>query len=288
MTSGGDAPGMNAVLHFLTKSLKSKRHKVFACRYGFQGLLDDDIIELSTKLTKKHKVKAGTFIKSSRCLEFKEQKGHAKAMQTLEKHGIELTIIIGGNGSYLGAVSIAQKGKNVIFLPATIDKDLDYPTYSTGFYTAVSACCNYINNVKLTMQAFDRICVYQVMGRANASLTNLVGQIVKADLVITNENKNKLNFDEFVKKHKENPSLTVLLQENLMPISHVESILEGKTGGGVRSCVIGYIQRGTNPTRKELKMSKKFALYAAKLVKNNTFGVAVSINQEVVKNIKLI
>jgi 6-phosphofructokinase 1 len=288
LTSGGDAPGMNAVLHYLTKSLTAKKHKVFASKYGFQGLLENNVIELNAKLTKLHKNKAGSFIKSSRCLEFKEEKGKTRAIQTLEENKIDLTIIIGGDGSFKGATSLVEKGKNVLFLPATIDMDLHYKTYSMGFYTAVSACCNYIENVKLTMEAFDRICVYQVMGRLNSSLTNLVGEKIKADLVITNESKNKLDFDTFVKKHKQKPALTVLLQENLMPISHVESMLAEKTGGGVRSCVIGYVQRGTNPTQQELKMAKIFANYAVSLIKKEDFGLAIALDDNTLKNIKLI
>lgn len=288
LTSGGDAPGMNCVLHYLTKKLKLSGHGVFASRYGFQGLLDDNIIELDTKLTAVHKFKAGSFIKSSRCLEFKQEKGQKRGLKTLKKHDIDVTVIIGGDGSYKGAISLAKYGEKVIFLPATIDRDLHYETYSMGFFTAVKACCDYINNVKLTMDAFDRTCIYEIMGRDNSSLTDRVAQVVKADLVITKQNKNKLNLSEFAKKHRQNPCLTVLLQENLMPISHVESLLASETGGGVRSCVIGYVQRGTDPTKEEVKMAKRFAKYTVKQVKNKNFGIAIAIDEESEKNLKLI
>ncbi len=287
LTSGGDAPGMNGLLHYLTKNLQTK-HQVFASMYGFQGLLDDNIIKLTTKQTKKHTNKAGSFIKCSRCLEFKEPKGHNKAIQTLEKNKIDLTIVIGGDGTFKGAQSLAEKDKNVIYLPATIDKDLHFQTYTLGFDTAVSACCNYIKNVKQTMKAFDRICVYEIMGRKNSALTNCVGKKVGADLIITGENKNKLNFDNVLAKHKANPALTVVLQENLMPLSHIENLLASKTNGGVRSCVIGYVQRGTNPTKQELKMAKQFAKHASWLVKSKKFNVGVLINDKVRKNVKLI
>lgn len=288
LTSGGDAPGMNAVLHHLTKFLTRRGHSVFASKHGFQGLLDDNIIALNTALTKPHMFFAGAFIKSSRCLEFKKKKGQDRAVETLKKHNIDLVIIIGGDGSYQGAISLAKLNQKVIFLPATIDRDLQYDTYSTGFYTAAEACAYYISKVKMTMQAFDRICIYEIMGRDNPSLTNLVAKKVNADLVITKETKNKLDLDAFAKAHAKNPVQTVVLQERLFPISYVENLLEEKTGGGIRSCVIGYFQRGKEPTRQELSMAKLFAKQAVNNIKNKNFNVAVAIKNREVLNHKLV
>lgn len=287
LTSGGDAPGMNAVVHYLTKMLTRKKHEVFASLYGFQGLLDDKIIKLNTFLTKQHKNKAGCFIKSSRCLEFRREKGQKKALETLEKHSIDLIIIIGGDGSFEGGKALINLGKKVVFLPATIDKDLHYNTYSIGFDTATHACENYIKNVQPTMQAFDRVCIYEIMGRENPSLTNEVAKKVKADLVINIENKNQINWKDFKQSYKENPVKIVLLQEKILPINYVEELIENITdGGGVRSCVIGYVQRGTNPTKNELKNAKLFAKETKNMLKLNIFNRAIALVDGKTKNIE--
>lgn len=284
LTSGGDAPGMNAAVHSITKNL-SKKHKVFASLYGFQGLLDNNIIALNTMLTSKHKNDAGSFIKSSRCLEFKREKGQKKAIETLEKHKIDIVITIGGDGTFKGAETLVGYGKNVIFVPATIDKDLNYQTYSIGFDTASWACVSYIKNVKPTMEAFDRVCIYEVMGRQNPSLANNVAQKVGADLVINIENKNKINWEEFYEKYKQNPVKTVILQEKILPMNYVEALLEEKTkGGGVRSCVIGYVQRGTSPTKTEIKNAKLFANEIKNMVKLKVFTGVVALNEDKTKN----
>lgn len=288
LASGGDGPGMNDCIHYLTKELTSYgKNKVFASLYGFQGLINNNFVELKVKETKKHKGKAGVFIKSSRCLEFMTEKGQQKAVENLKKQNIDVLVILGGEGSYKGAITLMKKGVKVIFVPATIDRDLVYDTYSIGFYTAVSACCHYIHNVKPTMDAFDRVCVYEIMGRDNSSLSKLVGDIVDADLIITKENINNIDYKAFAEMHKQNPVRTVILQERLVPINDIVEKIEEVTGGGVRQCVIGYVQRGTAPTKDEIKKSKQFACLVKKAINKNKFGCAVAIDDVGGKIIKL-
>lgn len=289
LTSGGDAPGMNAVVHHITKYLSKRRHRVFASLYGFQGLLDNNVVLLTTSETNKHKNKAGSFIKSSRCLEFKREKGQKRAIETLEKRQIDLVIAIGGDGTFRGSKTLKDYGKDVIFIPGTIDKDLHYETYSVGFNTASHACQKYIESVRPTMEAFDRVCIYEVMGRDNPSLANDVALKVQADLLINIENKNSIDWESFQIKYEKNPVLTVVLQEKILPMHYVESLIEEKTnGGGVRSCVIGYVQRGTRPTKIEIKNARLFAKEISKMVKAKTFNRAVSLEDGKTKNIDLL
>ena len=288
LASGGDAPGMNACLNVLTSDLTMfNKNKVYACFYGFQGLIDNNFKEITTKDTKKFKNKAGVFIKSSRCLEFKTEKGMSKAVKNIKNGNFDCVVVLGGDGSYRGCVELMKKGINVIFIPATIDRDLCYDTYTIGFYTAVSACCHYIHDVKPTMDAFDRVCVYEIMGRDNSSLTKLVGDIVEADLIITKEKVDKIDYNDFASLHKENPVRTVVLQERLVPIEQVVQKIEQATGGGVRHCVIGYIQRGTVPTKEELIKAKTFGHKAFNAIKNKKFGSAISIDEIGTKILKL-
>lgn len=288
LASGGDAPGMNAAIHEITKNLTAfNKNEVYACLYGFLGLIEAKFKKITANDTKKFKNQAGVFIKSSRCLEFATEKGLAKAVLNIKQNNFDCVIVLGGDGSYKGSVALMKKGINVVFVPATIDRDLHYDTYTIGFYTAVSACCHYIHDVKPTMDAFDRVCVYEIMGRDNSSLTKLVGDIVEADLVITRENIDNINYEAFAFLAKENPVRTVLLQERLVPIEHIVQKIEQVTGGDVRQCVIGYIQRGTAPTREELKKAKQFGVLAFNAVKNKKFGVALSIDEIGQKVLKL-
>lgn len=279
LASGGDGPGMNACIHYLTKFLH-KKHEVYGCLYGFQGLIEGKFTRITPKETKEHRYKAGVFIKSSRCPEFKTREGLNKAVQTIITNQIDMVVVIGGEGSYKGAKALKEEGIRVIFIPGTIDRDLIYDSYTIGFYTAVSACAHYISNVKPTMEAFDRTCVYEVMGRDNPSLAKMVGEIVQADMVVTVENVKRFNYERFIKMHKENPVRTIILQEKLVPIEEFVKKLADACGGGVRQCVIGYVQRGTPPIKMELKLCKIFAKLAAKAINNNMFGVATCINEQ--------
>lgn len=288
LASGGDAPGMNECIHEITKNLvRFKKNEVFACLYGFQGLIEGRFVKISTKQTRVHKNHAGVFIKSSRCLEFKTEKGVQKAVDNINANKFDVVVVLGGDGSYRGCVELMKKGVNVIFVPATIDRDLHYDTYTIGFYTAVSACCHYIHDVKPTMDAFDRICVYEIMGRDNPSLTKLVGDIVEADLIITKDNINNVDYNSFVEKHKQNPVRTVVLQERLVPIESIVQKLEQLTGGAVRQCVIGYIQRGTAPTFVELTKARMFGWQTYQAIKNKKFGFALCIDEIGSKLIKI-
>lgn len=288
LTSGGDAPGMNACVHYLTSELtKFNKNQVFACYYGFAGLIEGNFKQIKPKETKQHKLKAGSFIKSSRCLAFTTEKGLTKAVDNIKNGKFDCVIVLGGDGSYRGCHELMKKGINVVFIPATIDRDLSYDTYTIGFYTAVSACCHYIHDVKPTMDAFDRVCVYEIMGRDNSSLTKLVGDIVNADLIITKEKIDKIDYNAFAALHKQNPVRTVVLQERLVPIEQVVQKIEQVTGGGVRHCVIGYIQRGTAPTKEELTKAKTFAHTACTAIRERKFGSAISIDEVGSKILKL-
>lgn len=288
LASGGDGPGMNDCIHYITEKLTSfSKNEVFASLYGFKGLIENNFKKLTIAETKEHKGKAGVFIKSSRCLEFMTEKGQDKAVENLKNNNVDVVVILGGEGSYRGAITLMKKGIKVIFVPATIDRDLIYDTYSIGFYTAVSACCHYIHNVKPTMDAFDRVCVYEIMGRDNPSLTNLVGDIIEADLIITKDNINKVDYNTFAQLVKENPVRTVLLQERLAPIQNIVEKIEAATGGGVRQCVIGYVQRGTAPTKEEVVKAKQFASLVKKAIGQNKYGTALAIDNVGGKIIKL-
>lgn len=288
LASGGDAPGMNMCIHKLTKRFTFlNKNEVYACKYGFKGLIDSNFEKMTTKQTRKHKNEAGVFIKTSRCLEFKSEEGLKKAVNNLKNFNVDYVIVLGGDGSLKGSVALMQKKIKVIFIPATIDKDLNYDTYSLGFYTAVGACCQYIHDVRPTMDAFDRACIYEIMGRDCSKLTNFVGDISKADLVINKENVNQIDWQILKKKYENKPSLTIVLQERILPPKQIEEKIISVTGGNVRYCVVGYVQRGKTPSKIDKIYAKRFAKVAYHAFLKKKDGVQIGIDAVGEKILKL-
>ena len=151
LTSGGDAPGMNMILYSLYRKFGKD---LFAARAGFKGLINNDICNISE--FKMDKLSAGSIIKSSRCPDFKTREGFKKGLNNAKN--FDYVIILGGNGSYKGACELAENGIKAIFIPATIDNDVEISEYSQGFNTAVSACINHFNSIMPSMETFNRWC----------------------------------------------------------------------------------------------------------------------------------
>lgn len=268
LASGGDAPGMNACMYEICKRLK--RHNLFASLYGFKGLIENKIIPIDIKKLKKESKKAGILFKSSRCDEFKTQLGVEKAIKNLKQMHIDLIVILGGDGSFKGANELVKNNINVVFIPSTIDNDMPFQVDCIGFNTAVNSCLNYIKNVMPSMEAFDRGCVFEAMGRNNPSICKFSGEASNAGLVIIN-NQDDLTIDFNKNSH------IVVLQENLLNKDEVAKKLEEKYNFEFKSASVGYLQRGTAPTKTELKLCKNYALLAIKAIKTKAFPCALNI-----------
>lgn len=283
LASGGDAPGMNFCLYNLCKNLK--KYELFASLYGFKGLVDGNIIPISKDYFKNDKYSAGVAIKTSRCPEFKTKKGFKNALENLNKNNIDFVIILGGDGSLKGAKELAKNNIKVIFIPATIDNDIEYETIALGHYTAVKASANYVKNVMPSMQAFDRSCIFEVMGRYDGSIAKLCGKMVNADLIITGENANLVDDLKIVSNKK---SKIVILQENLLNISALAENLSKKYDCVFKTARIGYVQRGTAPIKSELALCKIYANLVTKAIKDNNFNIAVQVNNNCVNILNIL
>lgn len=268
LASGGDAPGMNACLYEICMGLK--KHNLFASLYGFRGLVENKITPVNLKKLQAESKKAGVLYKTSRCEEFKTQLGFKKALKNLEKNKIDVVVILGGDGSFKGAKELVNNGIKVIFIPSTIDNDMPFEVSCIGFNTAVNACLNYINNVMPSMEAFDRGCVFEVMGRNNPSICKCCGERADAGLVIVSQ-QDTLTID-FNKN-----SNIVILQENLLNKDVVAKRLEEKYGFEFKSASVGYVQRGTAPTKEEIKLCKSYAKLAIKAIKAGAFPCLLNI-----------
>ncbi len=271
LVSGGDAPGINAFLAKLYKFNKNTQAVVG----GFRGLIDGNIRPLSSFEPFKHKTEAGCIIKSSRCPEFKEEDNFNKALKVVKDY--DTVIILGGNGSYQGAVRIAQNGVRTIFVPTTIDNDVYNSEYSLGFDSAVEACVFVVNNVMPSMHAFNRCCVFEVMGRKCDAIAKKVSEKVDADYLIANEKDLKYrNITKTINDNfNEEQGSVIILRENIINVDELCEKLQSSSKVVVKNNVIGHIQRGFKPTNYDIKVGESFAKEAYKMLKTSKDSYAV-------------
>ena len=165
LTSGGDCQGMNTAINIIVRVAIERNYNVFGIMRGFRGLFENDFIVLDNKKVANISSLGGTILKTSRFVEFKQDSIVKKCAVILKKNKIDVLIVIGGDGSYKGALALAKEGVKVICIPGTIDNDLRYTNRCLGFDTAVNNACQYIENVKQTMDSMSRGVVFEVMGR---------------------------------------------------------------------------------------------------------------------------
>ena len=166
LTSGGDAPGMNAAIRAVVRQALSKGKKVKGIKRGYAGLLNEEIIDMNGQSVSDTISRGGTILQTARCMEFTTPEGQQKGAEICKKHGIDAIVVIGGDGSFTGAKDLSKYGVNVIGLPGTIDLDIAYTEYTIGFDTAVNTAMEAIDRLRETSNSHERCSVVEVMGRS--------------------------------------------------------------------------------------------------------------------------
>lgn len=281
LTSGGDAPGMNAFISNFVRSAISKKERVFAIKFGFQGLIENSIYELSKKDVDNVSHLGGSFIKSFRCPEFQTEKGFLKALKNIKKNKLDYLIIIGGDGSLKGSIDLIKNNIKIIFIPATIDNDLSYTDRCLGFDSAVNCAVEQIDKIKQTMLSLNRIFICEVMGRNCADIANCCALATNASVLISKKEDN--NFDEICKKLKislkngEEAPL-IILKENITNANELAKKIQNKLDIETRASVLGYVQRGTGPSVYDRIYAKQLADFSLNLIKKEKFNLVIGIN----------
>lgn len=257
IASGGDAPGMNRLIYQLGKRYGKN---LYACKAGFLGLINNWIYPISNFDIKTFKNQAGVVIKSSRCPKFITEEGFKKGLKNAKK--FDFVIILGGNGSAKGARRLAENGVKTIFVPATIDNDVEGSDYSLGFHTAVKACCDAVYSIMPSMEAFNRSCVFQVMGRRCDKIAQNVASVVDADVLVADEND--LNFTKTAKilnaNFKQERSSIIIIRENILPLEKfAASVKTLAKDVELKTFIVGHLQRGNHPTKVELRKADQIA-----------------------------
>ena len=265
IASGGDGSGMNKVVAELYKKFKNN---IYACFCGFKGLYKNDIRPLKEFQPLKFENEAGCCIKTARFPEFKEEKYFRVALKNARN--FDYVIVMGGNGSEKGCQDLAKGGVKTIFIPGTIDNDVDESEYSIGFDTAIDQCCQTIKNVMPSMEAMERSCVFEAMGRHCPDIAIETAKRVNAELCI--KEKSDIKYREIAKfiknRKKEHLSTTIVLRENILPLKEfADKLNEILKDDVVKTQVVGYTQRGGKPTKIELSNAKEFANVASLVIK---------------------
>lgn len=255
LTSGGDAPGMNAAIRAVVRTAIAKGLKVKGIKKGYQGLLNEEIADMEAKDVSDIIQRGGTILGTARCLDFKTAEGQQKGADICHKHGIDGIVVIGGDGSYRGAQKLSQLGINTIGLPGTIDLDIACTEYTIGFDTAVNTAMQAIDKVKDTSSSHERCSIIEVMGRNAGYIALWCGIANGAEDILLPE---KYDYDEqriinnIIDNRKKGKTHHIII--NAEGIGHSTSMarrIEAATGIETRATILGYMQRGGSPTAKD-------------------------------------
>ena len=270
LTSGGDAPGMNAAIRAVVRQAISKGKKVKGIRRGYTGLIAEDIVDMEAKDVSDIIQRGGTILQTARCPEFRTEEGQKLGAEMCRKHGIEGIIVIGGDGSFRGAQKLAAQGINTIGIPGTIDLDISCTDYSIGFDTAVNTAMEAIDKIRDTASSHERCSIIEVMGRDAGYIALWCGLANGAEQVLIPE---KYDFDEqkivnnIIANRKRGKRHYIII--NAEGIGHSTSLarrIEAATGMETRATILGHMQRGGSPTCKDRVYASTMGAYAVDLL----------------------
>lgn len=270
LTSGGDAPGMNAAIRAVVRQALSRGKKVKGIKRGYAGLLQEEIIDLEARSVSDIIQRGGTILATARCKEFTTPEGQQQGAEICRKHGIDGVVVIGGDGSFKGAQKLASLGINTIGIPGTIDLDIACTEYTIGFDTAVNTAMDAIDKVRDTSTSHERCSIIEVMGRGAGFIALWCGIANGAEDILLPE---KYDYDEqklvnnIINNRKRGKKHHIII--NAEGIGHSTSMakrIEAATGVETRATILGHMQRGGSPTCKDRVYASTMGAFAADLL----------------------
>ena len=281
LTSGGDAPGMNACIRAVVRTALNNHMDIYGVERGYAGLIKGEINRLGTRSVSDMIHKGGTFLRTARCPEFKDKEVQRDAADALSAFGIEGLVVIGGDGTFRGAKDLSENfGIKVVGIPGTIDNDLTYTDYTVGFDTAVNTVLWAINNLRDTMHSHDRVCLLEVMGRKCGDIALYAGVAGGAEYVLVPEIP--FNLDEIAKSIKKSylrgkTSNMIILAEGAGNRDEIAAYIKEKSGISVKVTNFGYIQRGGSPNMADRILAARFGYRAVEILKADGDSCAIGI-----------
>ena len=292
LSSGGDAPGMNAVIRAVVRSGLYRNMRVLGIRRGYAGLLARDVVQVNLRSVSDSLHRGGTVLYSARCPEFATEQGVQKGYEVCKELGIDGLVVVGGDGSFRGARDLSLKGVPCIGIPGTIDNDIASSDYTVGFDTAVNTVMDMVDKLRDTSQSHDRCSLVEVMGRNCGDIALHAGIACGAVAILVPEVP--VSIDSVVAKMQRTLNtgkkhFIIIVAEGVAKVQGFSSVhdiakeIEDKTGVESRATVLGHVQRGGAPTARERVMASEMGFHAVSLLERGIGNrVVVSHKNEIV------
>lgn len=283
LTSGGDAPGMNAAIRAVVRSAIHRGIEVMAIEDGYKGMVEGSIYPMTTKSVSDIIYRGGTILGSARLPEFKLDEVRRKAVANLKEHGIEAVVVIGGDGTYKGAQALTDMGINCIGLPGTIDNDISSTEYTIGFDTALNTVIQNIDKLRDTSSSHHRCSVVEVMGNHCGDLALFSAISCGAEIVVTPET----GYDEeamlerlhYLDNNRKKKHAIVVISEKITDVELLAQKISKATSFSGCATVLGHIQRGGSPTAFDRVLATRMGDKAVELIANGIGGHCVGIKE---------
>ena len=286
LTSGGDAPGMNAAVRSIVRSAEAMGLKVKGVMRGYNGLIENHFVNLDIRSVSDIIQRGGTVLYTARCPKFKTEEGIQEAIKNCKANGIEGLIVIGGDGSFRGARDLSLRGIPCIGIPGTIDNDIAATDYTIGFDTAMNTVVEMVDKLRDTACSHDRCSVVEVMGHGAGDLALQCGLAVGATSVIVPEKA--YDPEAVIAKIRETQKrgrnhFIIVVSEGLCDVRELAKQIENETGIESRATILGHIQRGGSPTLRDRVVASKMGYAAVELLKNGIGNRVIALkNCEIV------
>lgn len=282
LTSGGDAPGMNAAIRAVTRTALRKEMEVIGFVGGYDGLIDRQTMVLDIRTVGGILQHGGTILKTARSERFRTEEGVEEAVKTLDFYGIDALVVIGGDGSFRGAEELCRRGICVIGIPGTIDNDMGYTDYTIGFDTAVNTVIDAIGKIKDTAIAHSKTTIIEVMGRHCGDIALYSGLTGGAECILVPETEPDLDglceeINEGIRRQKNH---CLIIKAEGVPISNAElaALIKERTGQDAREVVLGFLQRGGSPSAHDRLLASKMGAFAVELIEKESASCAIGIS----------
>ncbi|HEY5523761.1 MAG TPA: 6-phosphofructokinase [Clostridium sp.] len=282
LTSGGDAPGMNAAIRAVAKTALNSGLEVMGIKRGYSGLINGEIFPMDLAYVSDIIQKGGTVLRTARCLEFKQEEVRKRAAKILKAYGIDALVVIGGDGSFMGAKLLSKLGVMTVGIPGTIDNDLSYTDYTIGFDTALNTAVDSINKIRDTSTSHERVSVVEVMGRSCGDIALHAGISGGAEAILVPElefNKDALYRTIFDGKAQGRMHNLVVLAEGIGGALDLAKEIEEVTGVETRATILGHIQRGGSPSGFDRVLASRLGAKAVEVLLEGKTSRVIGIRE---------
>jgi 6-phosphofructokinase 1 len=281
ITSGGDAPGMNAAIRAVTRTALARNHKVYGVYDGYKGLIEGKFEKFTRSDVSETLNRGGTILGTARLPEFSQLEIQKLAIKQLTARCIDALICIGGDGTYRGAKALSELGIKCIGIPGTIDNDIASTDFTIGFSTALNTAVDAIDKLRDTSSSHQRCSIIEVMGRHCSDLALYSGICCGAEYIITEDTGfDKQHLLESLKENRLDGRrhAIVVISENITDVHALAEEVEEYTGYECRGTILGYVQRGGCPTPEDRLLASRMGTYAVELLEEGIYGCAIGIS----------